>query len=81
MNTRGVMTRDEFNNLLVVAGLSKKEFCEEVGVQYNAVNQWGSNGRGIPIWVESWLKNYTRLQAFEKLRELLLHIDYLEKME
>jgi len=75
------MTREEFNKLLVVAGLTKKEFSEEVSIKYNSVNQWGSSKRGIPVWVESWLKNYTRLQAFEKLRELLLHIDYLEKME
>ncbi len=78
MNTREIMTRDEFNNLLDEAALSKKEFCQEIGLQYNAVNQWGSNGRGVPVWVESWLKNYIRLQAFEKLRQILKHIDKLE---
>ncbi len=79
MNTSDKMTRDEFNNLLNEASISKKEFCQEIGLQYNAVNQWGSNGRGVPIWVGSWLKNYIRLQAFEKLRQLLVHIDKLDK--
>jgi hypothetical protein len=78
MNISSIMTREEFNNLLDEAALSKKEFCQEIGLQYNAVNQWGSNNRGVPIWVESWLKNYIRLQAFEKLRQILVHIDKLD---
>ena len=73
------MTRDEFKQLLEKAALSKKEFCQEVGLQYNAVNQWGSNGRNVPVWVESWLNNYIRLQAYDKLRRILKHIDQLER--
>ena len=72
------MTRDNFNDLLNQAEISKKEFCQKVGLQYNAVNQWGSNGRGVPVWVESWLKNYIRLQAFEKLRQIIKYIDKLD---
>ena len=79
MNTRSLMTRQEFNDLLHKAALSKREFSESIGIQYNSVNQWGSNGRGIPIWVESWLKNYIRLQAFEELRKIIEQIDALEK--
>ena len=78
MNISGHMTRQEFNDLLDQAELSKKEFCSKVGLQYNAVNQWGSNGRGVPIWVDSWLKNYIRLKSFEQIRRILNQIKLLE---
>mgnify|MGYP006967034384 CR=1 FL=1 len=61
------MDREEFNQLLVKANLSKKEFCEIIDLNYNTVNTWGSSQINIPKWVESWLENYIKAQSMDKV--------------
>jgi hypothetical protein len=59
------MDRQEFNEALKKAKLSKKEFGEIVGIEYVTVNNWGSSGKVIPSWVPSWIENYLKSEAFE----------------
>ena len=53
------------------AVLNKKEFSELVGTTHNAVNGWGTNNRGYPYWVESWLKLYIDNKECKELKQLL----------
>ncbi len=64
------MNRDEFNELMKRAGLNKKQLAEILKTSYQGVNSWGTNGRGYPYWVESWLINYIKAGNFEKIKEL-----------
>jgi DNA-binding XRE family transcriptional regulator len=65
------MTRDEFNELLKTANLSKKDFAEYLGTSYNTVNAWGSSGRDVPYWVKSWIELYICCRNGEKLQTLI----------
>jgi len=69
------MNRQEFNELLEKAGLKKKEFAELVGVEYGAVNNWGNEKHGVPYWVPSWLDNYTKSKAYDRVRDEVLSIE------
>ena len=61
------MTREEFNNLLQQANLTKKEFCNLIELNYNTVNTWGSSKIKIPKWVKSWLQNYIKAKDIDKV--------------
>ncbi|MBR8463643.1 helix-turn-helix transcriptional regulator [Campylobacter sp. faydin G-24] len=63
------MSRDDFNKLLKQANLSRKEFAEIIGMQYNSVNNWGSS-QDFPRWVESWLTNYIKSTKFDKAKKI-----------
>jgi len=39
---------------------SEEKTSEILGTSYNAVNGWGTNNRGYPYWVESWLRGCLR---------------------
>ena len=51
------MDREEFNEFMKRAGLNKKQLAEILETSYQGVNSWGTNGRGYPNWVKSWLEN------------------------
>ncbi len=61
------MDRAEFNKTLKEVGLSKKEFCEKIELNYNTVNNWGTKNIGIPKWVESWLGNYRKAKISDEI--------------
>ena len=65
------MTTETFKELMNNAGLSKKAFSEILGTSYNAVNGWGTNNRGYPYWVESWLTLYIDNKECKELKQLL----------
>ncbi|RBQ27989.1 XRE family transcriptional regulator [Aliarcobacter vitoriensis] len=65
------MDRKEFNNLLKIANLSKKDFCDIIGLNYATVNTWGSSNINIPLWVKSWLENYLKAKDFDNVLEIL----------
>ncbi|WP_169999991.1 XRE family transcriptional regulator [Campylobacter sp. RM9328] len=67
------MDRQEFNELLKKANLSKKEFAEIVGLQYGSVNNWGGS-QDVPRWVKSWLENYDKSTRYEKIKEITKEI-------
>jgi len=61
------MNREEFNNLLKKANLSKKKFCKIIDLNYNTINTWGSSKINIPKWVKSWLENYIKVQDSQEM--------------
>ena len=64
------MDREEFNEFMKRAGLNKKQLAEILETSYQGVNSWGTNGRGYPYWVKSWLENYEKSTRYEKIKEL-----------
>ena len=65
------MNTEQFKELMKRAGLTKKSFSEIIGTSYNAVNGWGTNNRGYPYWVESWLNLYIDNKECRELKQLL----------
>jgi len=65
------MDSENFKGLLKKAGLTKRTFSEILGTSYNAVNGWGTNGRGYPYWVESWLNLYIENKECKELKEII----------
>jgi len=65
------MTREEFNNQLKKANLSKQEFCAIIGLNYSAVNNWGNKTIPVPKWVQSWLYNYIKAYDMQKVIDLM----------
>jgi len=65
------MDSENFKGLLKKAGLTKRTFSEILGTSYNAVNGWGTNGRGYPYWVESWLDLYIENKECKELKEII----------
>ncbi len=65
------MENEEFKTLLKNAELTKKSFSELLGVSYNAVNGWGTNGRDYPYWVKSWLTLYIENKECKELKEII----------
>ena len=65
------MTTEQFKELMKKAELSKKSFSEILGTSYNAVNGWGTNNRGYPYWVQSWLTLYIDNKECKELKQLL----------
>lgn len=64
------MDKEEFNELLKNANLTKKEFAEIIGMQYTSVNNWGSSQQ-FPRWVKSWLENYIKAKDIDKVAETM----------
>ncbi len=60
-----------FNDLLTKARLSKKEFAAIVGTSQGSMNNWGTSGRDIPYWVETWLTLYIENKECKELKRLL----------
>lgn len=63
------MDRQEFNEALKKAGLSKKDFGEIVGIEYQTLNAWGSSGRVIPSWVKPFLDCKAKSKAFDVIAD------------
>ena len=59
------MTKEEFTRRVDVSGLTKKEFAEKADIAYTTVSNWNNDSKPVPSWVESWLDNYAKAQAFE----------------
>jgi DNA-binding XRE family transcriptional regulator len=69
------MERQEFNDLLSIAGMTKKEFAELVGMEYGTINSWGSSGKVIPSWVRPFLECQSKSKAYERVRDEVLSIE------
>ena len=65
------MENNLFKEMLKQASLSKKAFSEILGTSQQTVNNWGSNGRDIPYWVESWLTLYIENKECKELKTVL----------
>lgn len=73
------MTRQELNDKLELAGITKKELCEIVGLNYPTVNNWGAPTVPVPKWVESWLDNYIKAKSYEDIKERIFEIEAHKK--
>jgi len=60
-----------FKKLLKRANLTKMELATLLEVSYNTINAWGTNGRGYPYWVKSWLENYVKAKELDTIIETL----------
>lgn len=56
-----------FKELLKNANINKKKLAELLEVEYNTVNAWGTNNRGYPYWVKSWLENYIKAKDLDNI--------------
>jgi len=65
------LNKDTLNRLLKDAQLSKKHFAELLNTSQQTVNNWGSNGRDIPYWVESWLNLYIDNKNCKDLKQMI----------
>jgi hypothetical protein len=65
------MNYPEFKTVLSQSNLTLKQFCQESGANYGAMANCGSNGRNMPPWVESWLKNRSQAQHYQALKRAL----------
>ncbi|KLD99294.1 hypothetical protein [Aliarcobacter butzleri] len=72
------MNKQEFSDFLKDINLSKKEFAELSNISYNTVNNWNDDNRPIPPWVESWLKNYSKANIYEDLKNKVFKIENIE---
>jgi hypothetical protein len=59
------MSNDEFDKLLKLAKLNRKEFAEINGLNSNTVSNWKT--RGFPMWVKPWLENYIKAKIFDSM--------------
>ena len=64
------MNNQLFEELLIDAELSKKDFAKLVEMNYNSVTNWNKSDK-IPQWVGSWLKLYTENKDLAKLRQII----------
>jgi len=62
--------KEELTQKLKELGLSKKEFSRLTSVPYSTVNNWSDKKRPIPLWVDSWLENYTKNRELSEKMEL-----------
>lgn len=67
------MEREEFNELLEKAKLTKKEFANIIEMQYSSVNNWGSSQQ-VPRWVKTWLENYIKAEKFNNIKDKIVDI-------
>lgn len=73
------MSNDEFKILLKEAGLSKKAFAELIETSSQVVNNWNVEGRDIPYWVKSWLKNYIKAKSYEDVKDKVFEIENIKE--
>lgn len=64
------MNNKLFEQLLIDAELSKKEFSALVAMNYNSVTNWNKSNK-IPQWVGSWLKLYIENKDLTKLKQII----------
>ncbi len=69
-NKRPHMNNKLFEQLLMDAELSKKNFANLVTMNYNSVTNWNKSDR-IPNWVESWLNLYKENKDLTKLKQII----------
>lgn len=68
------MDRQQFNEMLDSAELTKEEFANKVGLQYRSVNNWGTGAQNVPHWVESWLELYLENNQCKKIKTMIKQI-------
>lgn len=73
------MKKDEFDDILKKIGMSRQEFSNITKVAYSTIGNWHDENKPIPGWVDSWLENYIKVSAYERLKEIVFEIEKIEK--
>ena len=68
------MMYQEFNENLKELNLSKKDFAEQVGMNYASVTNW-KHSKSLPNWLDSWMKYYKRAKNYEMIKRSVLKIE------
>ena len=67
------MEKEKLNQLLKMAGLTKKEFAQIAKIAYPTVAGWGASRKGkvleIPNWVEPFIHYYLKAKKLEYVTE------------
>ncbi|WP_297813112.1 hypothetical protein [uncultured Helicobacter sp.] len=64
------MTKQELDEVLEGLNLTRKRFCEKLGINYMTFNNnWGTK-TPIPQYAISWLELYKTAQIYEKILEI-----------
>ncbi len=63
-----LITRQELNDMLEKAQMSKEEFSQKMSLKSTSVNNWGSS-QNVPHWAESWLELYVENLQCKKLKK------------
>ena len=58
----------EFEKLLKQANLSKKEFADIAGMNFNSVVNWGTKNT-YAAWVEPFLNFYIKAKKYDELMQ------------
>ena len=64
------MNYKEFEELLKLNNLNKKEFAKITELSYQTVMNWNHTDN-VPKWVRSWLENYRERKRFESVKRTL----------
>jgi ABC-type oligopeptide transport system substrate-binding subunit len=62
------MDKEEFNELLRKAGISKKEFANLTNISYNTITGWGSTNKIVPNWVKPFIENYQKAKIVDDIK-------------
>ena len=71
------MKKEEFDNILKNAGLTRQEFSNITKVAYSTISNWHDENKPIPSWVDSWFANYIKAKDMDKIIEAVKpHIEF-----
>ncbi|TLE15950.1 hypothetical protein LS72_005165 [Helicobacter apodemus] len=65
------MTKQELDEVLKGLNLTRKSFCEKLGVNYKTMNNHWDTKNPIPQYAISWLEIYKTAQKYEQFIEIL----------
>jgi hypothetical protein len=65
------MDYSEFKEKLKECDLTVREFCNESQAGYGGIINCSSTKREMPLWIESWLRNYSEAQSYRALQKAL----------
>lgn len=60
----------DFENILLKAKLSKKQFSNLSDTPYPTIMTW-YNTNNVPKWVSSWIENYIEAQSLKEIIRII----------
>ncbi|QSZ43149.1 XRE family transcriptional regulator (plasmid) [Sulfurimonas aquatica] len=69
------MEYNELTDRLKNLEMTKKKFAEITGQGVTTITNWKGDGKKIPAWVDTWLDNYEKAQAYELIKNKILELE------
>jgi len=69
-----------FTRRLKALRLSKRNFASLTSLPYQTIMNWNRHDK-VPLWVNSWLDNYTKARFYNDMRDKVLNIEGISKDE